>query len=72
MIEEMRNTYMEYLTLMDLALKEYEENRSSIVNKDWDKLSLSCSKLAILAHKISTVDKRLQKLKEDYEKEMFD
>lgn len=72
MTEEMRNTYMEYFTLMDLALKEYDENRSSIVNKDWDKLSLSCTKLAILAHKISMVDKRLQKLKEDYEKEMFD
>lgn len=72
MTEEMRNTYMEYLTLMDLALKEYEENRNSIVNKDWDKLSLSCSKLAILSHKISMVDKKLQKLKEDYKKEIFE
>lgn len=70
MTEEMRNTYMEYLTLMDLALKEYEENRNAILSKDWDRLSISCSKMAILAHKISTVDKKLSKLKEDYMNEI--
>ena len=72
MTEEMRNVYVEYLSLMDLALKEYENNRKMIMNKDWNGLSLSCSKLAILAHKIATVDEKLQKLKDDYMKSMME
>ena len=72
MNSELRNVYREYLTLMDVALKEYEDNRKSITNRDWHALSLSCSKLAILAHKIAIVDEKLEKLKKEYCEDLFE